>query len=155
LEQQLLCLVAVDLPSSFGLLGPSRVNLVGTASFRSQKLIMQILVNTDNHIDGGAELTAKVESAVEAAVHHLQDRITRVEVHLTDEAGEKDRDNDMRCVMEARLAGLQPITVTASSSSIGQAIAEAADKLEKTLRRTVDRLGHTKGRTSFAGDQMI
>jgi len=130
--------------------------MLGTnVHFIPRKFIMQILVHTDNHIHGGAELTAKVESAVEAAVSHLQDRITRVEIHLTDEAGAKDRDNDMRCAMEARLAGLQPITVTAHSSSMGQAISDAADKLEKTLRRTVDRLGHTKGRPSFAGDQMI
>jgi len=115
---------------------------------------MQIQVNTDNHTEGSADLTRQVEGVVEGALGRFTDRITRVEVHLTDESSSsKSRDNDMRCVMEARLAGLQPITVSADRSSMEHALSSAADKLEKTLNRTLGRLDDPKGRTSFAGER--
>jgi len=115
---------------------------------------MQVQVNTDNHIEGGEELTRQVEAVVEGALGRFGDRITRVEVQLSDESGgSKSRDNDKRCVMEARLAGLQPITVHHDGSSLDQALDGAADKLEKTLNRTLGRLDDPKGRTSYAGDQ--
>jgi ribosomal subunit interface protein len=114
---------------------------------------MQIQVNTDNHTQGRAELIRQVEDVVESSLGRFGDRITRVEVHLRDENGRsKSGNDDKRCVMEARLAGLQPITVSAESSSMNQALDGAARKLEKTLRRTLERLDDPKGRTSFAGD---
>lgn len=115
---------------------------------------MQIQVSTDNHISGSEELTRKVEGVVEGALSWLSDRITRVEVHLTDESSSaKSRGSDMRCVMEARPASHQPITVSHDGTSLEQALDGAADKLEKALKRTFERLDDPKGRTSFAGDQ--
>jgi ribosome-associated translation inhibitor RaiA len=117
---------------------------------------MQIQVNTDNHIEGSAELTRQVKAVVEEALARFSDRITRVEVHLTDESSSsKARDNDKRCVMEARLAGLQPITVSHQGAALEQALDGAADKLAKTLDRTLWRLDDPKGRTSYGGDQTI
>jgi len=117
---------------------------------------MQVQVSTDNHIEGGEELTRKVEAVVEGALGRFGDRITRVEVHLSDEnSSSKFGDNDKRCVMEARPAGHQPITVSDQGASLEQALDGAADKLEKTLRRTFGRLDDPKGRTSYGGDQTI
>jgi ribosome-associated translation inhibitor RaiA len=108
---------------------------------------MQIQVNTDNHIAGSAKLTHEVETVVESALRRFGDRITRVEVHLSDEnSSQKSGDNDKRCVIEARLAGLQPTTVSHQGSSLEQAVDGAADKLKKTLKRTLGRLKSTKGR---------
>jgi ribosomal subunit interface protein len=116
---------------------------------------MQIQVNTDSHIVGGANLTRHVEEVVEGALGRFSDRITRVEVHLTDEnSRSKSGDGDKRCVMEARLAGLQPITVTADGGSLDEALDSAADKLEKTLKRTLGRLDDPKGRMSYAGEDL-
>ena len=115
---------------------------------------MKIQVNTGNHVEGGEELTRQVEGVVEGALGRFSDRITRVEVHLTDQNGnQKSGDNDKKCVMEARLAGMQPIAVSAEGSSLEQALGGAADKLEKTLKRTLEKLDDPKGRTSYAGDQ--
>jgi Sigma 54 modulation protein / S30EA ribosomal protein. len=117
---------------------------------------MHVQVNTDNHTTGSADFIQKVEVIVETALSRFESRITRVEVHLTDEnSSSKSRENDKRCVMEARLAGLQPITVSADGSSLEQALNEAAGKLKKTLSRTLDRLDDHKGQTSFAGDQTL
>lgn len=116
---------------------------------------MQIQVRTDNHIDGSAELTRHVQEVVESALQSFADRVTRVEVHLTDEnSSQKSVANDKRCTMEARLAGVQPIAVNADASTIEQAIDAAAEKLENTVRRTLERRDDPKGRTSFAGENL-
>ena len=101
---------------------------------------MQILVKTDDHTDGSADLTGQVEAVVERALSRFGDRITRVEVHLADDnSRQKFGDNDKRCVMEVRLAGIPPIAVSHTGSSLEQALDGAADTLEKTLKRTLGR----------------
>lgn len=65
-----------------------------------------------------------------------QNRITRVEVHLADEnSDQKFGDKDKSCVMEARLAGFQPVTASHKGSSLEQALAGAADTLQSSRRR--------------------
>jgi ribosome-associated translation inhibitor RaiA len=115
---------------------------------------MQVLLNTDNHIASGQNLSDLVEATVQEAMSRFGDRITRVEVHLTDENSRaKEGDNDKRCVMEARLAGLSPITVSDQAATIEQALDGAAERLQKTVTKTLERLSDPKGRTSFAGEQ--
>lgn len=117
---------------------------------------MQVQVNTDNHIEGGEKLTRHVTSVVEGTLGRFSDRITRVEVHLTDESSAaKSAGNDKRCAMEARIGGLKPIAVTHDSPTVDQAIDGAVEKLEKAIDRTFDKLNDVKGRTSFGGDQTI
>jgi RNA polymerase sigma factor (sigma-70 family) len=112
----------------------------GDVENRRRKKLMQILVNTDNHIDGSAKLTNQVEAVVEGALGRFRDRITRVEVHFADDnSRQKFGDNDKRCVMEARLAGIPPIAVSHKGSTLEQALDGAADTLEKTLKRTLGR----------------
>jgi len=115
---------------------------------------MQVLLNTDNHISGSQNLSALVESTVQETMSRFGDRVTRVEVHLTDENSRaKEGENDKRCVMEARLAGLEPITVSDQASTIEQALDGAAERLQKTVTKKLERLDDPKGRTSFAGDR--
>ncbi|MEP7273763.1 MAG: HPF/RaiA family ribosome-associated protein [Acidobacteriota bacterium] len=115
---------------------------------------MQIQVNTDNQIQGTEELTRQVETVVEGAVGRFGERITRVEVHLSDEnSSSKSGFNDKRCLMEARLAGLQPISVSHQGASIEQVLDGAADKLEQMINRTIERLDNPKGRASYIEDQ--
>lgn len=101
---------------------------------------MQILVNTDRHIEGGAKFTDEVEAIVQQALARYGERITRIDVFLSDEnSAQKSGDRDKRCVIEARLGGLKPVIVTHQDSSLDQAVGGAADKLEKTLKRTLGR----------------
>ena len=74
---------------------------------------MQIQINTDHNIEGHEALTAHVSDLVESALSQFSDHITRVEVHLSDENSDKKHGNDdMRCMMEARLEGHQQVAVT-------------------------------------------
>jgi ribosomal subunit interface protein len=117
---------------------------------------MHIQVNTDNHIEGSAELTRQVEAVIEGTLGRFGDRITRVEVHLSDESNSaKSRDSDKRCVLEARLAGLQPIAVSHEGATLAQALDGAADKLQRTLDRTLQRRDAARGRMSSGGDRSI
>jgi ribosome-associated translation inhibitor RaiA len=117
---------------------------------------MQVQVNTDNHVAGGEGLTRQVEAVVEGALGRFGDQVTRVEVHLNDEnSAGKSGSDDKRCLMEARLAGLDPIAVSHRGATLEQALDGAAEKLERALDRTLGRLGDKKGRTSYGGDQAI
>ncbi len=101
---------------------------------------MQIQVNTDNHVHGSENLTGRVQEMVEGAVSHFSERITRIEVHLSDENSAKGGADDKRCMLEARLGGLEPIAVTHQAESLQLAIDGAAEKLEKAIGHTVGKL---------------
>lgn len=101
---------------------------------------MQIQVNSDNHIQGDARLQEWVRTVVEGAVEHYQEDLTRVEVHLADENGQKSGPADMRCQMEARPKGHQPISVTHKAETLELAIDGAAEKLSHALEHLFGRL---------------
>ncbi len=101
---------------------------------------MQIKVNTDKNIEGRDELVSLVESTLTKALKHFSLQITRVEVHLSDENGDKSGQDDKRCMMEARLEGRQPTVVTCEAATLTQAVSGAADKLKRSLASTLERL---------------
>jgi hypothetical protein len=73
---------------------------------------MQIQFNTDKNVIGNEELTGSSTSLISEELSRFSHQITRVEVHFSDEDGNKDGFNDKRCLVEARLAGMNPIAVT-------------------------------------------
>lgn len=101
---------------------------------------MHIQFNTDSNIEGREELANYVKGVVEGALSRFSDRITRVEVHLSDQNSDKSGQDDKRCMMEARLEGRQPTAVTYQASDLSDAIDGAADKLKRSLESTLDRL---------------
>lgn len=100
---------------------------------------MQIQVNTDASIEGRAALITQVSEVVESTLSRVSDRITRVEVHLSDENGQKGGQDDKRCMMEARMEGRQPIAVTHQAASLSQAVDGAVDKLSRLIESNLDR----------------
>jgi len=95
---------------------------------------MQLLVSTDNHISGRASLTRRVEAAVKTALGRFGDRITRIDVHFSDQNNAaKSGVDDKRCVIEARLAGVQPVTASDGSEALFQALNGALRKLQSIL----------------------
>ncbi|MHB8931117.1 MAG: HPF/RaiA family ribosome-associated protein [Melioribacteraceae bacterium] len=100
---------------------------------------MQIQINTDNHIKVHKAFAAQINDVVESALNRLNDTITRVEIHLSDENGEKSGQDDKRCVMEARLEGRQPIAVTHNAATVDQAVNGAAEKLVRLIEGILGR----------------
>jgi len=101
---------------------------------------MKIQVNTDHNIHGGEDVVRLVNASVEGAVGRYGDRLTRVEAHLSDENSLKSGSDDKRCMLEARLAGLQPIAVSHQAATLELAVSEAADKLQRLIESTLGRL---------------
>ena len=94
---------------------------------------MQIQVNSDNHIQSSKRLEEWVRTTIESTLDRYEEDLTRVEVHLSDENGDKPGPHDLRCQLEARPKGHQPISVTHKADSLEQAIDGAAEKLEHKL----------------------
>lgn len=95
---------------------------------------MQVQVETDNHVEGREKLIEHVEGVIRDTVDRYAAQVTHVEAHLGDVNGsEKSGADDMRCLLEARVAGVKNIAVRHQAESLHLAIEGAADKLTKAL----------------------
>ncbi|KAA0875680.1 HPF/RaiA family ribosome-associated protein [Nitrincola tapanii] len=103
---------------------------------------MIIQVNTDSSIENDEGLTSHVKAAVEKTLGRFSEKVTRVEVHLHDENAHKPGEHDKRCVLEVRVAGLQPLAVTEHADSTGKAVAGACEKMKSALDSALGRLAN-------------
>jgi ribosome-associated translation inhibitor RaiA len=103
--------------------------------------MMKILINTDRNIQGDERLGEYVEGVVADVLDRFRDRISRVEVHLSDVNAGKSGEDDKRCMMEARLEGRAPTAVTHQAGTVREAVSGAAEKLERAIDRVLGRLG--------------
>ena len=101
---------------------------------------MRIQVNTDDHVKGDERLTHHVIGLVEEALDRFGDRITRVEVHLSEQKSHHSPGENEHCMLEARLAGHQPIAVTHRGETMEQAIDGAVERLQRLLDDTIAQL---------------
>lgn len=109
---------------------------------------MYVQISTDTNIEGNTALIHQVEAVVSETLDRFSEQITRVEVHLSDENSDsKFGTHDMRCMLEARLAGLAPIAVTHQAATVEQAVDGAAEKLKRSLETILGRLGDRKRAT--------
>lgn len=101
---------------------------------------MQILVNGDNQISVDARLTEFVQGKVGRALGRFGDRLTRVEVHLSDHNGPKSGPlPDKRCLIEARPSGWQPVSTRDHANSVAEAVSNAANKMRRQLESAFGR----------------
>jgi ribosome-associated translation inhibitor RaiA len=101
---------------------------------------MQIQINTDRNIEGDAALVQQVKTSIRNSLDRFSERVSRIEVHLSDQNSDK-KFGDKRCLMEARLEGLQPISVSNSAADLEQAVDGAMQKLTRSLDSTLGRIG--------------
>ncbi|MEX2465749.1 MAG: hypothetical protein WD995_02500 [Gemmatimonadota bacterium] len=103
---------------------------------------MKVQINTDSNIDGNEALDLEVEALVRDAIDRFSDDLTRVEVHLSDEnSSKKGGSVDIRCLIEARLRGLDPIVVTHHAATVDQATEGASRKMRDKLDTVLGKLG--------------
>ena len=100
---------------------------------------MQVLVNSDNHIDTSSSQASGIREHVQHKLQRFEDHLTRIELHLSDENGHKGGSQDKRCQIEARPKGRDPVSVSHQAETLNQAIEGAMDKLGTVLERTVAR----------------
>ena len=113
---------------------------------------MQVLLNTDRAASDFNTLSTHVTAVVDEALVHHRDHISRVEVHLIDENGEKTSPGDKRCMMEARIDGHQPIAVTHHADTVDSAVHGAARSLAKAIDTMNGRIARARGAKERHGD---
>ncbi|MFT5724035.1 MAG: ribosome-associated translation inhibitor RaiA [Bacteroidia bacterium] len=100
---------------------------------------MIIQINTDKTLSGDKRHQDYFSSQITEELERFESHITRIEVHLKDENGNKDGVNDMSCVLEARLKGRQPIAVTSQADTIELAVSGAIEKIKNSISTIVER----------------
>ncbi len=110
---------------------------------------MQIQVNSNRSIDTGELFERWANAELNGSLGRFKDDITRIEVHMSDENGEKISPDHTRCMMEARLANREPIAVNHHAANQDEAFRGASDKLKRVLEHTLGKLRDHRGRESI------
>jgi len=110
---------------------------------------MQILLNTDKNVQADDGLLQHVEAEVESTLSRFSNRLTRVEIHLSDENAAKSGATDKRCLLEARPAGQPAVTVVHHAASVDEACTGALHKLVALLETKNGRSDNRKGGQSI------
>lgn len=111
---------------------------------------MQVLLNTDPHVDGRHQMAAHLETVVKDALSRFAGQVTRVEAHLADaNSHAKATPDDIHCTLEARLVGLEPVVVKDHANTAHQAIHGAVAKLKRAITTAVEK--HEAHRTNRLG----
>lgn len=100
---------------------------------------MQVHVNHDNHVRLAGDTADRLAQTIEDALAKFADRITTVEMHISDENAGKGG-TDKRCMIEARMSNVQPIAVTHHAETVQLAIDGALERLDRALGRAVGKL---------------
>ena len=101
---------------------------------------MQVLLNTDPHVDGRHQMAEHLDTVVKDALSRFADQVTRVEAHLADANSHlKNTPDDIHCTLEARLVGLDPVVVKDQANTAHQAINGAVAKLKRAITTVVDK----------------
>ncbi len=94
---------------------------------------MKIQFNSDNNLTLHEEFRDRLKGLLSEELSRFSKDITRLEIHLSDQNGIKHGENDKKCLIEARIEGRQPISVTANEDDYELAVNEAIDKLKSSL----------------------
>ena len=104
---------------------------------------MQILLNTDPHIDSREAMHDHLESVVIEVLGPFGDRIACVEAYLIDTNGtSKAVPANVCCTLEAQLVGREPVVTQHHAGTASQAIHGALRKLGRAIAREFEQHNH-------------
>ncbi|RGP42240.1 hypothetical protein BPTFM16_02552 [Altererythrobacter insulae] len=98
---------------------------------------MQFQFNSDSSVMGTENVAERIENAVRTKLGRFEDRLTRVEVHVSDENARKGGSDDKTCLIEARPRGGKPIGVTEHAGDVDTAARKAAGTMAQRLERVL------------------
>ena len=107
---------------------------------------MQIQVNAGEGITGGEGLERWATEYLNESLARFSGDLTRVEVQLTDENSTRGGTDDKRCLLEARIAGRDPIVAEHRAENLDMAVRGAAQRLTSVLERTLGKLDRKEHR---------
>ncbi|WP_316783918.1 HPF/RaiA family ribosome-associated protein [Pedobacter frigiditerrae] len=101
---------------------------------------MIIQLNADKSLTIHSEYEAQITAQLTKDLERFTGHITRVEVHLSDENGNKSGINDKKCLLEARFEGKSPIVTSDLGNTYDLALKGATEKLKHALTTIVSKL---------------
>jgi hypothetical protein len=118
-----------------GEIGDSETAMSGL-EIRGLRKVMYIQVKAGNDRFTNRGWRSEVEALVAGTLRRFADRLTSVEVFLSDENGpEHGGDDDKQCLIQARIKDFQPVAVRAHGPMFSLAVADCAEEMERTLDR--------------------
>lgn len=112
---------------------------------------MKVLVHTDRNIHADAGDLRRIEADVAHSLARFDEDLTRIEVHLSDQSAGRSTVDDIHCLLEARPARQDPVTVNHQAATVEDALGGATDKLEALLTHKFDRLLDKDRRDTIRG----
>lgn len=106
---------------------------------------MFIQINTDNQIESDSERDSRLEEQIRHRLSRFEERITDVQVHVSDVNGPRSGAADLKCTLEARVNGRQPLAVSEQGTTVEGAVMAAAKTAVKALDNQFGRLSNRKG----------
>jgi hypothetical protein len=95
-------------------------------------------------IETSGDRVAQLEDQIRQRMARFEDRITDVEVYVSDVNGSKGG-SDLKSTMEVRLNGVQPIAVVDNGPSVDRAVINAAKKAVRALDHQLGKLNERRG----------
>jgi hypothetical protein len=99
-----------------------------------------IQIHADNQIDSDNGRDGRLEEQIRQRLARFEDRITDVEVHVSDVNGPRGGDSDLRCTMEARVSGIPPVAAVDEADTVDRCVIGAAKKVVRALDHQLGRL---------------
>jgi len=107
---------------------------------------MQVQVNTGNGVQNKESLERWATDFLNDELARFRQELTRVEVQLNDENRGKGGADDMRCMLEARLTGHEPLAVNHHAGTMDEAMRGATAKLVRAIEHILGKLDRRQHR---------
>ena len=101
---------------------------------------MFINIHVDNQIESDSERAARLEEQIRQRMARFEERITDIQVHVSDVNGPKGGAGDLRSSMEVRVNGIQPVAVVEHGTDVDRAVIGAAKKAVRALDSQLGKL---------------
>ena len=98
---------------------------------------MEIIINSDNEVKMDQAAKDYFRDEIQSSLKRFEDYVTRFEVFFSDESSNKDTPGDQKCVIEARLKGRNPESVSNNHSAQKAAFDGAVSKIRTVLDRVI------------------
>jgi len=103
---------------------------------------MKMLVNSDSSIAMDAELAKNIVGEAAKILDRFSDRLTRVEIHLSDIDRGRTGKVDKRCLVEVRATQMkQPLVASAQTKEITTSVNQAMGKIFRALNTSLGKRG--------------
>lgn len=113
---------------------------------------MQIIINSDQNVEITEAIENEMSATISAALARFADRLTRVEVHLSDASAGRSTGNDIHCLVEARPEGLQPESTSGTADTVEEVLPVTVQKMVNRLETVFGKLDHRKGSNPMGGE---